>query len=150
MPQSLAKIIVHIIFGTKQRTPFLSPEIVDDLHCYIAGIFKQMDSLAIEMGGTRDHIHILCSISKNSAPSKIIEEVKKSSSKWMKTKGKKFVDFYWQSGYGIFSVSQSNVEEVREYILKQVEHHQKMSFQEEFRKFLEKYHIEYDERYLWN
>jgi putative transposase len=102
------------------------------------------------MGGTSDHIHILCSISKNLAPSKIIEEVKTSSSKWMKTQGRQFADFYWQRGYGIFSVSVSNIEEVKKYILKQQEHHRKMSFQEEFRKFLEKHGVDYDERYLWD
>jgi putative transposase len=150
MPQSLEKILVHIIFSTKQREPLLSPEIRDDLYRYIAGILKQLQSLAIEIGGTKDHVHILCSISKNHAPSKIIEEVKKSSSKWIKTKGSEYSSFYWQHGYGVFSVTPSNIDEVRKYILKQEEHHRKMSFQEEFKRFLEKHGIDYDERYLWD
>jgi putative transposase len=150
MPQSLAKITVHIIFSTKQRTPWLSFDLRDDLFGYIAGIFKQVESLATEIGGTADHIHILCSISKNYAPFKIIEEVKKSSSRWIKLLGRQFADFYWQRGYGMFSVSQSNVEKVREYILRQEEHHHKMSFKEEFHRFLKKHHIEFDERYVWD
>lgn len=150
MSQSLEKILVHIVFSTKQREPLLSEEIRGDLYRYIAGILKQLQSFAIEIGGTADHIHILCSISKNYAPSKIIEEVKKSSSKWIKTKGSEYDGFYWQRGFGIFSVSLSNIEEVRRYILEQEQHHRKMSFQEEFRKFIEKHGIDYDERYLWD
>jgi REP element-mobilizing transposase RayT len=150
MPQSLEKILVHIVFSTEQRKPLLSEEIRSDLYRYIAGILKQLESLVIEIGGTSDHVHILCSITKNLAPSKIIEEMKKSSSKWVKTKGREYGNFYWQRGYGIFSVSQSNIEEVGKYIIKQIEHHRKMSFQEEFRRLLERHGIQFDERYVWD
>ena len=101
------------------------------------------------IGGAADHVHILFCLSKNLALAKVIEEVKKGSSKWMKTQGPKFQDFHWQAGYGAFSVSQSHVEEVRRYIELQDEHHRTRSFKDEFLAFLNRYEIEYDERFLW-
>jgi putative transposase len=104
----------------------------------------------MQTGGTKDHIHLLCTLSKNHAACKIIEQVKKNSSKWIKTQGSEFAEFQWQNGYGIFSVSQSNVVQTKEYIANQEKHHQKMTFQEEFRRFLEKYRVSFDERYIWD
>ena len=102
------------------------------------------------MGGVADHAHILCSLSRTYSIAKILGEIKASSSKWVKTKGGILRKFIWQSGYGIFSVSQSQVEAVRQYIARQEEHHRKKTFQEEYRELLEKHQIEFDERYIWD
>lgn len=150
MPQSLAKNLIHLIFSTKHRAPLLLPEIRPEVNSYLAGILRQWDSPAILVGSVEDHIHILFSLSKNHALSKIVEHVKKGSSKWIKTKGAAFADFFWQNGYGAFSVSQSNVPAVRRYIANQEEHHRKTTFQDEFRAFLKRHEIEYDERYVWD
>ena len=150
MPQSLCKNFVHLIFSTKNREPFLKEDIRSEMYSYLGGILRSWDSPSITIGGIQDHIHILFLLSKNHALKKIVEEAKSSSSKWMKTKGTKFSNFYWQNGYGAFSVSQSNVESVRTYIAKQEEHHRRVSFQEEFREFLKRYEVDYDERYVWD
>ena len=150
MSQSLSMNLVHLIYSTKNRIPCFGPDIRPALFKYQAGIFREWGSPAIEIGGEKDHVHALFVLSKNHALCKIIEEVKKGSSKWMKTQGSAFQDFCWQGGYGAFSVSQSHVSDVRAYILRQEEHHRTMTFQEEFRKFLERYGIEYDDRYVWD
>lgn len=150
MPQSLSRIYVHIVFSTKHRETILSEKIHSELYSYFAGVLKEHESPALKMGGTADHVHILCLLSKNYALAKIVEELKKSSSKWLKTKRPEFRSFYWQNGYGGFSVGQSGIDVVIQYIEKQEEHHHRMTFQEEYRKLLKKYRIEYDERYVWD
>ncbi|MDP6112048.1 MAG: IS200/IS605 family transposase [Planctomycetota bacterium] len=150
MPQSLVKNLVHLVYSTKNRSPWIPKDVRDGLYRYQAGIFKKWDSPALSIGGTDDHIHALFSLSKNHALKKVIEEVKKSSSKWMKTDGTKFKRFYWQNGYAAFSVSQSNVKEIIKYIENQEEHHRKMTFQDELRSLLRKNGVEFDERYLWD
>jgi len=119
-------------------------------YAYQAGIFKQWESPAIIIGGIEDHVHALFSLSKNHALKKIVEEVKKGSSKWMKTDGPKNKDFYWQNGYAAFSVSQSNASQVRDYIQNQREHHRTMTFQDELRALFDRHQIAYDERYVWD
>jgi REP element-mobilizing transposase RayT len=150
MPQSLAKILIHLVYSTKNRERILGDEIREELHRYIAGVFKEWDSPAILINSVEDHIHILYSHSKNHSPAKIVEEVKVASSKWLKTKGPRYAHFHWQSGYGDFSVSQSNVPAVVDYIAGQQEHHRRKSFQEEYREFLKRHEVEYDERYVWD
>ena len=150
MSQSLVKNLVHLVYSTKNRKPWIPLEIRDELYAYQAGIFNQWDSPAMAIGGAEDHVHALFSLSKNHALMKIVEEVKKGSSKWMKTEGPKNAEFYWQSGYAGFSVSQSNVEEVRRYIENQEEHHCKMTFQDELRALFKRHGIEYDERFVWD
>ena len=150
MPQSLAKLLVHLIYSTKNREPVLREDIRDELHRYSAGILKELESPAILINSVEDHIHILYAHTKNFSPSKIVEEVKKGSSKWFKTKGLAYAEFHWQNGYGAFSVSQSNVEEVRNYIENQAIHHRQMTFQDELRGLLRRHGIEFDERYLWD
>ncbi|MEO5803950.1 MAG: IS200/IS605 family transposase [Verrucomicrobiota bacterium] len=150
MAQSLSKILIHLVFSTKHRERLLSDDVRSELHPYMNKILVEMDSPAIAIGSVEDHIHILFRLSKNHALCKVIEEVKTSSSKWIKTKGAQFRNFHWQSGYGAFSVSQSNVEEVRAYIANQKEHHRTKTFQEEFRTFLKKYEVDFDERYVWD
>jgi putative transposase len=150
MSQSLAAIYVHLIFSTKNRQPLIRPEIEEELRRYQAGILRDLDSPMIAGGGTADHIHILLRLGRKTSIADVVEELKKSSSKWIKTKGPEFSDFYWQSGYGAFSIGQSGIEDVKCYIANQKEHHRKRTFQEEFRAFLVKYDIAYDERYVWD
>lgn len=150
MAQSLAKILVHIVVSTKGHRPFLDANIRSELYAYLAGIFNAKDSHAIKIGGVENHIHIFCTLPKCVSLADMIEEFKKSSSKWVKTKGQQYESFYWQNGYGAFSVSQSDADRVIKYIETQEEHHRKTSFEEEFRAFLKKYQVRYDERYVWD
>ena len=150
MSQSLAKNLVHLIYSTKNRTPCFDREVQVRLFAYQAGILNEWESPAVVIGGVSDHVHALFVLSKNHALAKVIEEVKKGSSKWLKIQGSEFRDFHWQAGYGAFSVSQTNVDEVRRYIEQQEEHHRIRSFQEEFLAFLKRHGIEYDERYVWD
>ncbi|MBN1185741.1 MAG: IS200/IS605 family transposase [Bacteroidales bacterium] len=150
MPQSLVKNYLHITFSTKDRYPFIDSKIDEELFKYIGGICKNLECNPIIIGGHSDHIHILCLLSRKIALMKLIEEVKSHSSKWIKTKGTLYQNFYWQRGYGGFSVNESDINIVREYILNQVEHHKTRTFKEEYLSFLEEYNIEYDERYVWD
>ncbi len=150
MSQSLAKNILHLIFSTKNREPLLTASIRPALHSYLGGFVRQWDSPSILMNSVADHIHILFCLSKNHALKDVVEEVKKGSSKWIKGQGQEFAAFFWQAGYGAFSVSQSNVPPVKRYINNQEAHHKKLGFQDEFRTFLKKYEIDYDERYVWD
>lgn len=150
MSQSLSKLLIHFVTSTKKRQRILVPTIRPELYAYIAATLKAYESPALKIGGIDDHIHILLALSKNYPLSKIAEEFKKSASKWLKTKGPEFKDFSWQSGYGAFSVSQSHAAELVHYIETQEEHHYKMTFQEEYREFLVKYQIPFDEKYVWD
>ena len=148
MAQSLANILIHAIWSTKDRRPVIRDDVRAGLHGYMAGILKNLESPALIINSVADHVHILCQLSKNIAACKLVEEVKKNSTKWMKAKGA--LDFEWQNGYGVFSVSQSNVDEVRRYIGGQAEHHKKLDFKEEFRVFCKRYNVPIDERYVWD
>jgi len=150
MPQSLSAIYVHLIYSTKNREPLIRPEIEEELRKYHAGILRNLDSPMICSDGDVDHIHVLFRLGRTQSIAGVVEELKKSSSKWIKSQGPEYAHFYWQSGYGAFSVSQSGVEEVKRYIANQKAHHQGMTFQDEYRAFLTKYEIEYDERYVWD
>jgi putative transposase len=150
MPQSLSCILVHLIFSTKNRDPVLNPEIRAELHPYLAGVLHEDGCPAVQVGGVEDHVHLLLGLSRTRTVAQVVENVKTSSSKWIKTKGTAFADFYWQAGYGAFSVSQSNAGAVVQYIQNQEEHHRKVTFQEEYRRFLERYQIAYDENYVWD
>ena len=150
MSQSLANIVVHLVFSTKARRPLLRDDERGELHAYIAGILKNHDSTLIEVNSVCDHIHILFAQSKNHAPAKIVEQVKTSSSVWLKQQHAWYADFAWQGGYGEFSVSPRQVEAVRRYIRRQQEHHAQKNFQTEFRHFCEKNSKPLDERYAWD
>jgi REP element-mobilizing transposase RayT len=119
MGQSLSKVYVHITFSTKQHYPFIDENIKDSLFEYIGGICKGMQCNPIQIGGHRDHVHIVCLLSKHIPQTKLLEEVKKSSSKWIKGKGKKYSNFFWQDGYAIFSVNPAQLELVSEYVKNQ-------------------------------
>ena len=152
MSQSLAKVIVHIVYSTKNRVPWLKePDIRSELCAYNATILKNdVDSPAIIINGVEDHIHILCLLSRKFAIMDVIKQSKTETSKWLKKKDPKFKDFHWQAGYGIFSVSESNVEELKIYIANQEEHHKRFSYQDEFREICRRHGVEIDERYVWD
>ena len=150
MGQSLSKVYVHITFSTKNRHPFIDENVKKELFEYIGGVCKGLECNPVRVGGHKDHIHILCTLSKKISQMKLLEEVKKQSSKWIKSKGKQYHDFYWQDGYGIFSVNPSETDVVTQYIDNQDKHHTEKSFKDELRSFLRKYNIDFDEKYIWN
>jgi REP element-mobilizing transposase RayT len=150
MPQSLANLLVHLVYSTKNRERVLTDAIRDELHRYTAGILKGWESPAVLINSVEDHVHVLFHLSRKHGVAKIVEELKTSSSKWIKTKSPAFASFHWQNGYGAFSVSQSNVPAVREYIENQAEHHRQKTFEQEYREFLQRHEIEFDERYVWD
>ena len=149
MTQSFAKLIVHVVYSTKNREPILTESIRNDLYAYTAGILNTVDCLALSIGGTNDHIHVLAQMSKTITLAKMVEEIKRGSSRWMKTQGAGFQGFSWQGGYGAFSVSESQLPIVKQYISNQEEHHRKRTFQDELRTLLDKHNIAFDEKYIW-
>lgn len=150
MGQSLVKNYLHVVFSTKHRQAMIHPPIEAELHAYLGGICNNLECHPIKVGGYTDHVHILCMLSKKIALMKLLVEVKSHSSKWIKTKGIDYANFYWQYGYGAFSVNPSETESVINYITNQKAHHLKKTFQQEYRAFLKKYQVAYDERYVWD
>ncbi|MDL2224036.1 IS200/IS605 family transposase [Bacteroidales bacterium OttesenSCG-928-M06] len=150
MSQSLSNVYVHITFSTKHRYPFIDDKIKSRLWDYLGGTCKRLECYPIQIGGYNDHIHILCTLSKKITQAKLIEEIKRASSLWMKTIHSRYYKFYWQDGYGIFSVNPSELGVVVEYIKNQEEHHRKRSFKEEMMAFLRKYKMDYNEKYLFD
>ena len=150
MPQSLAKNLIHLVFSTKDRSPSMDDAVRIELHKYAGGILRDLDSPALVMNSVRDHIHVLFNLHRTRALSDVVMELKRGTSKWMKEQGPQHHAFYWQAGFGAFSVSQSKVESVREYIETQAEHHRERTFQDEFRDLLIRHEVEFDERYVWD
>jgi len=148
--QTLVCLRVHVVFSTKDRRPMITPEVEPELYAYLGGTVKNLDSRCLAVGGTSNHVHLLISPSKNIALSHLMEEIKKSSSKWIKTKGAALRTFGWQDGYGAFTIGQSQVEALQRYIAGQKERHKKQTFEEELVMLLKKYRVEYDERYIWS
>ena len=149
MAQTLTRMLVHVIFSTKERRNLITPEIEPEMHAYLGGICRNLESPALAIGGTENHVHLLISLSKNLALSDLMMALKKDFSKWVKTKGDTFRDFYWQNGYGAFSIGESQVLAVREYIHGQKERHQTATFEEELVALAERYNVSFDPRYLW-
>lgn len=150
MAQSLSKVYVHITFSTKNRQHLIKNQVKESLFEYLGGICKGLACNPLKIGGYTDHVHVLCLLSKKITQIKLLEELKKQSSKWIKTKGKEYANFYWQDGYGIFSVNPQEVDKVVYYIMNQHEHHKKQSFKNELRALLNKYKVEYNESYFWD
>src|SRR5579862_2356152 len=145
MPQSLAQIYLHIIYSTKHRQPFLADATLRaELHAYLAGTCKNLDSPAVIIGGVADHVHLLTRFSRTHTVAELVRELKRESSKWLKTKSADLADFHWQDGYGAFSVSPAHVEPLKEYIAEQEVHHRRETFQDEYRRVLQKYGLEWD------
>ena len=149
MPQSLSAALMHLVFSTKLREPWIFPEIEQELYAYLAEVFKGCKSPSLSIGGDKDHIHVLFSLARTWTIADVVEEVKKRSSKWMKTKDESLKNFHWQGGYGVFSIGESNVPALKRYIANQKDHHKRTSYQDEFRSLLRKYKVSYDERYVW-
>ena len=148
MPQSLVKILVHIVFSTKDRVDLITPDIEGDLYSYIHGIVENNGAKLITASGTANHSHFLASLGRNDV-GELVGDMKRGSSLWIKKQGDRFKDFYWQRGYGAFSIGQSQVADVVRYIEGQKEHHKVQSFEDEFRALCKKYGVEIDERYCW-
>lgn len=150
MPQSLVKNYVHLVWSTKHRQPFIKEEVQVELYDYLGGTLKEFECYPKAIGGVEDHVHIAMSLSQKVALMEVVGKVKSSSSKWMKTLGIDYANFYWQNGYGAFSINPSQIDIVIRYIKNQKEHHRRKTFKKEFRQFLKKYQIPYDERYVWD
>ena len=150
MPQSLHVLSAHIIFSTKDRRPFITLNLRERLWAYQSRILQNLECDSITIGGVADHVHVLCNLTKKFPTIKILETLKKDSSKFIKTLDSSLREFHWQDGYGLFSVSPSHFEAVRKYILNQEQHHKKETFREEYLRILKKYGAPYDERYLWD
>ena len=150
MPQSLTKPYAHLIFSTKKRQRWLDDQIRPRVHGYLATVIGDLDSPWVVVGGVEDHVHILFDIGKKTAPVKFGEQVKRESSKFVKTLDPKYCRFYWQRGYGMFSVSPKDRDEAEKYVRDQEEHHRTRSFQDEYRAILQTYEIQFDEQYVWD
>jgi putative transposase len=150
MPQSLSRVLIHVIFSTKDRAPFLKPTIRPNLHAYLATVVRNLDCECFLAGGVEDHIHLAIGLSRTITIAKLIEQLKTSSSMWLKTQSPNLTNFAWQRGYGAFSVGPSDLPALKQYIATQEQHHKKYTFQDELRAILKKYEILFDERYLWD
>jgi putative transposase len=151
MPQSLSAVYIHLIFSTKDRRPLLRDKTTRDaLHSYLGSISKQLDCIPILVGGVEDHVHLLARFARTISQAEWVKELKRVSNNWLREKGRDYGDFEWQGGYAAFSVSQSNLEAVKQYIANQEEHHRKVPFQDELRTLLRRHEIEWDEKYLWD
>lgn len=151
MSQSLARIVVHVIYSTKGRVPFLKDAALrEEVHRVLGGILNSIECPPIVIGGVEDHVHLLFVLGRTRDLASVVKEMKRGASIWLKEKQPDMAGFAWQGGYGAFSVSQSQIPAVRRYIENQEEHHKTMSFQDEFRGFLKRHGIDFDERYLWD
>ena len=150
MPQSLSAIGVHLVFSTKGRVKYLREDIRPSVHAYMATTLHNLGCGQITVGGVSDHVHVCCYLAKMHSPVKVITTLKTSSSALAKTLHPKLAQFHWQTGYGIFGVSPSHFEAVRQYVLNQDSHHAGESFQDEFRRMLREAGMEFDEKYLWD
>ncbi len=150
MPQSLSRALIHLIFSTKNRICALNPPLQAELFPYLAGVLNNTGCPSLQTGGSVDHVHLLFALSRTRTIAQMVEKLKTSSSHWIKARGPIFREFRWQAGYGAFSVSESCADRVIEYIRNQGRHHHTLSFQDEFRLLLERYHVAYDENCVWD
>ncbi len=150
MPQSLSNIVLHIIFSTKDRQAFITPDLAPKLHAYLATTARNLGGECYRAGGVSDHVHLALQLPRTLTTAKLVETLKSSSSKWAKEQSPQLTDFTWQRGYGAFSVSPSQLMKLTDYIDRQEEHHRQRSFQDEYRSLLKKLKIPYDEKYLWD
>ena len=150
MPQSLSQVILHIVFSTKERRPWLNPEIRPRLHAYLATLCRDCGCEAYRVGGAADHVHIAARLDRTITQADLLEKIKKTSSAWLKRQGSQYREFFWQGGYGDFSIGWSQLEELLRYIDHQEQHHRRQTFQEEYRDLLMKYRVQFDERYVWD
>ena len=150
MPQSLSKTLVHIVFSTKHRQELIDDDIEAALFGYIGATCNSLKCTTIVVGGYRNHVHILCSLYRPLSQSDLVKKIKTSSSRWINTQGPAYEHFYWQDGYGIFSVSQLQVGGLIRYINNQRAHHESKIYKEEYRRLLREHELEYDEDHVWD
>jgi putative transposase len=152
MPQSLAKVLIHLVYSTKNREPRLADiELRNQLYAYKSKVLRDnVDSPTLAINGVEDHVHLLLLLSRKFAIMNVVEEAKTETTKWLKKQGSEYADFHWQSGYGAFSVSESNVDPVKQYFARQTEHHARATYQDEFRALCRRHNVEIDERYVWD
>jgi REP element-mobilizing transposase RayT len=150
MAQSLSRILLHVVFSTKQRQPWIDDSLRPRLHAYLAGACRQVGSEAYRVGGTEDHIHIACMLPRTVTASKLMTEIKASSSAWVKKECSKLSLFAWQAGYGVFSLGQSQLPALLRYIDNQRDHHRSRTFQEEMREIVRRYQAEHNEEHMWD
>ena len=150
MPQSLSKVILHIIFSTKNRQPFLDSDVRPRMHVYLATICRDLGAELVHVGGIADHVHIVTTLPRTLSQAQLVEQIKKTSSKWIKELDARYRTFFWQRGYGAFSVSPSQLEAVLQYVEAQQTHHRTRTFQEEYRDLLRRHGVDFDERYVWD
>lgn len=151
MPQSLSAVYIHLVFSTKDRRPLLTDEdLRSSLHAYLGSVSKNLECPPIRVGGVEDHVHLLCRLGRTITQADWVKELKRVSSIWIKDQSPALRDFSWQNGYACFSVSQSNLEAVTDYVARQKEHHQKNGFQDELRILLRKHNLEWNEDYVWD
>jgi REP element-mobilizing transposase RayT len=151
MPQSLANVLLHVVFSTKNRAPFLkSHELREELQGYMVGTLSEIECPSLIVRTVEDHLHCLLNLSRTMSIAKLVETMKVESSACVKRQAPHLAEFYWQAGYGAFSVSQSNAGQVKVYIANQEEHHRRISYQDELRALLRRHEIEFDERYVWD
>ena len=150
MPQSLSKVILHIVFSTKYREPWLDSHVRPRMHAYLATICRDVGAEVVRVGGVGDHVHIVTTLPRTVSQAELVERIKKVSSKWIKTLDARSRGFFWQRGYGAFSVSPNQIEAVLQYVEAQEEHHRTRTFQEEYRELLRKHGVDFDERYVWD
>jgi putative transposase len=149
MGHTATNVLVHFIFSTRGREPLINLEVWDDLHAYLGGIIREIGGVALCINGMPDNVHILIRMPAKHAVADVARLVKTNSSRWVHERWPQMKNFAWQTGYGAFSVSESGIDAVREYILNQQEHHTRRSFKDEFAVFLKRNHIAIDDKYLW-
>ena len=150
MSQSLSKVILHIIFSTKNREPWLESDVRPRMHAYLATVCRDLGAELVRVGGVADHVHIVTTLPRTVSQAQLVEEIKKASSKWIKTLDARYRGFFWQRGYGAFSVSPSQLDTLVQYVEAQQEHHRTRTFQEEYRELLRRHGVDFDERYVWD
>jgi REP element-mobilizing transposase RayT len=150
MPQSLSQVLIHIVFSTKDRHPWLDPEIRPRMHAYLATVSRDCACEAYRVGGVADHVHLAVRLARTISQSDLLQKIKNTSSTWIKTQGPQYAAFHWQGGYGDFSIGYSQLDDLTGYIDSQEEHHKTRTFQEEYRVLLRKYNVPFDERYVWD
>ena len=150
MAQSLSKVILHIVFSTKDREPWLNTEVRPRVHAYLATICRGLGAEVVHVGGVADHVHVVTTLPRTVSQAELLEQIKKKSSKWIKALDRHYRGFFWQRGYGAFSVSPSQLDAVLAYVRMQPEHHRSRTFQEEYRELLRRHGVDFDERYIWD
>jgi len=151
MPQSLSAVYLHLVFSTKERRPlFADADLRARLHEYIGAVSRELDCPPLQVGGVTDHVHLLARSGREISQSEFVKEIKRVSSRWLKSQGAAFKDFEWQGGYAVFSVSPSNLDRVRDYVADQERHHRRFDYQSELRTLLRRHGLEWSEKFLWD